>query len=234
MTIALDASGDLFIADLGNNRVQEVTCGFADKTTYAYDAYGNLTSETDPLGRTTTATYDPLGDLLTETSPMGNVTANTYDADQELTSSTAGYESAAAATTTYTYDGSGNVLTTVTPRGNVAGGTPSDFTTTNAYDALGDLVSVTDPYGHSTTYAYDAAGNKLSIWPGEPQRTRPRSVASSRSGWRAGRAVLPCGRSAPVSSSCRGDRTDPTRRASRRRSRRRVRRTRACGGHSRQ
>ena len=163
MTIALDASGDLFIADLGNNRVQEVTCGFADKTTYAYDAYGNLTSETDPLGRTTTATYDPLGDLLTETSPMGNVTANTYDADQELTSSTAGYGSAAAATTTYTYDGSGNVLTTVTPRGNVAGGTPSDFTTTNAYDALGDLVSVTDPYGHSTTYAYDAAGNKLSM-----------------------------------------------------------------------
>ena len=39
---------------------------------------------------------------------------------------------------------------------------PLGHTTTNTYDANHNLISTTDPLGHTTTYTYDANGNKTS------------------------------------------------------------------------
>ena len=47
--------------------------------TYTYDANGNLTSQTDPLGLTTTFTYNANNDLTSYTDAKGNTTSYAYD-----------------------------------------------------------------------------------------------------------------------------------------------------------
>ena len=47
-------------------------------TTNTYDADGNLTSTTDPLGHTTGYAYDAQNRLVSETDPLGNITTYTY------------------------------------------------------------------------------------------------------------------------------------------------------------
>jgi YD repeat-containing protein len=148
--------------------------------TFGYDANGNLTSVTKPLGNvtdatagsyTTTYTYDSYGDLLTTTDPNGNVTkyGPTYDPSAYPDTIT----DAVGNTTTYTYDAAGDVTAVKDPLGN---------TTTQAYDVFGrpgqrvvpktSTVSITTPApvydgndnvvqstadnGAVTTYVYDA------------------------------------------------------------------------------
>ena len=57
------------------------------KTFYAYDANGNVTSETQYLDPNTPAvtsyTYNSFGEPLTVTDPLGNVTNNTYDRQRQ-------------------------------------------------------------------------------------------------------------------------------------------------------
>jgi YD repeat-containing protein len=120
-----------------------VTSGKA--TTYTYDAYGNLASETDPLGQVTTYTYDALGRRKTITPPIP-----------------AG-STAAAITTTYTYDALGRVLSINAPQGRV---------TTYTYDGNGNKLTET-LNGHTTTYEYDEL-NRLSVarYPTLPETTK--------------------------------------------------------------
>ena len=47
--------------------------------TYTYDAAGNRTSETDPLGNRTLYEYDSYGRCTQITDPMGNRTSYAYD-----------------------------------------------------------------------------------------------------------------------------------------------------------
>jgi YD repeat-containing protein len=112
--------------------------------TFGYDANGNLTSVTKPLGNvpgatagsyTTTNTYDSSGDLLTSADPDGNTTAYSgYDAD--------GYP--------------GQITDPVCYAEQQSGGTcqPTKY----QYDSVGDVTSVTDPLGNTSTYAYDVFG----------------------------------------------------------------------------
>ncbi len=102
--------------------------------TFGYDANGNITSVTKPLGNasgatagsyTTHYTYDTSGDLLSAKDPDGN-------------------------TTTYaSYDPTGY---------------PQQITdalthaTSYVYSSTGQVTSVTDPLGHTTTQAYDIFG----------------------------------------------------------------------------
>ncbi len=119
-------------------------------TTYTYDAYGNLIQVTDALGNTTTYTYDTLGHKLTETDSRGYTTAYGYDLLKRLTS----IKDALDNTTTYSYDASGNLVSVTDPAGN---------TTTVVYDAYNQLIQLTDPLGNITQYAYDARGNLTSL-----------------------------------------------------------------------
>ena len=110
---------------------------------------GHLSS-TDQVGDTTTYTYDPAGHVLTTTDPRGKVTTDCYyyqngsgqcahgapaggGSGDDLYSTTTPATTAdpSGETTTYTYYPGGQADTTTTPAG----------TTTDAYDAAGDLTS---------------------------------------------------------------------------------------------
>lgn len=132
-------------------------------TTYTYNAAGQRTSLTDPLGHTTqwaydtngypssmtdadghatTYTYDNIGRKATETDPLGNTKTWSYDALNRITRIT--YWDGTYEQNTY------DKLDRVAHRdrnGNV---------TQYAYDGVRNLISITDPLGHVTSFTYYA------------------------------------------------------------------------------
>ena len=107
----------------------DITQSPAHASQFTYDAYGDLASKTDALGRTTTYAYDSLGRKTSMTKPIP-----------------AG-STAAAATTTYQYDALSHLTQTSAPLGRV---------TSSQYDANGNKTSDTDARGNTTQYKYDA------------------------------------------------------------------------------
>jgi RHS repeat-associated protein len=139
-------------------------------TSYEYDSAGDVAQVTDPLGLVTNYTYDNVGrerdqTQISNTYPDGLTTSYTYDdqdqilteTDPPVTDRVTGAVHTEA--TTYTYDADGNVLTTTISD---ATGGDASRTTTDTYEAHGDLASVTDPEGKKTTYTYDALGDRVS------------------------------------------------------------------------
>nr|MBA3311784.1 cadherin-like domain-containing protein [Planctomycetaceae bacterium] len=144
-------------------------------TTFSYDAVGRLESVTDPdpdgtgslTSSVTTYAYNLRGWLTSVTDPTGAVTAYGYDAAGQRTSTTLpdpdGYGYPLTSPVySTTYDAVGRVLTETDPLGNV---------TAYEYDALGRLIKTTlpDPDGTGsltspvTTYSYSIVGNLLSV-----------------------------------------------------------------------
>ena len=130
------------------------------KTDSTYDSLGDLLSTTDANGRETTYAYNALGEQTLETDPSPGTDDPTLE--------TATLEAAATITTTYdtlggvlsqvdtlgdttdyTYDGFHNLATVANP------GVSGD-TTSYSYDALGNLLGETDGDGNTTSYAYDS------------------------------------------------------------------------------
>lgn len=162
------------------------------QTTFVYDVRGQVLKVTDALGHDTTQTYDTFGrplenrvakdqaadDWITTPAPVydenDNVTASTapngavstafYDEAEQLTWIKAPVDEAGdpERKTSYTYDKVGNLTTTTEPKGNL---TPEegDYTTTNAYDAINQLISVTNAEKHKITYEYDNVGNVVTV-----------------------------------------------------------------------
>jgi YD repeat-containing protein len=154
------------------NRLASETRAGLQLQTLERDADGNVRGQTDALGRVTTRTYDkasrklsvdrsglaverwtytPLGDAATYTDADGRTTTSTYTPRRFLES-----ESLAGETTRYTYDGAGHRLSREQPNG-------PDSTWTYAYDAAGNLASVTDPMSQTTTFGHDANNNRTRI-----------------------------------------------------------------------
>ncbi len=135
-------------------------------TTYAYDAVGNLTSETtadrvttheyDELSRRTKTTdaegkawgneYDANGNRTATIDPLGRRTEMAYDAMDRLSA----VNQPLGRSTTYGYDTAGNKTRDTDPNGNV---------TQNAYDAANRLVTITRPDGNTQAFVYDNANN---------------------------------------------------------------------------
>jgi RHS repeat-associated protein len=151
-----------------------------NKTTFGYDTIGRKTSQVAPKGNVTGGTptdytanftYNAFGDLTSVTDPLGHQTQKAYDADRNLTSVT----DANNHQTTYAYDAD-NELTTVTrpdtttlgyaydADGNRTSQTDgANHTTSYAFDALNRQSSVTDPLNRTTSYGYDGAGNRTTL-----------------------------------------------------------------------
>ncbi|MEV7776898.1 hypothetical protein [Kitasatospora sp. NPDC088351] len=139
--------------------------GLGAATVYAYDAQKRQTLRTDPLGRATVNAYDAAGRRTASTDPSGRVTTFTYDANSQPTS-VAYSDTATPPVTAIGYDAAGR-------QSSMADGTG---TSRRAYDAFGELVSLTDGAGAVTGYGYDENGNRTSItYPGGSSRTVTRT-----------------------------------------------------------
>ena len=123
-------------------------------SSFTYDEFGNLTSET--MGRVSkNYTYWPPGSFsppyiknrpASFTDPRGNTTTISYDSAGNTTT-----ESLSGVTTTYTYDGNGNRLSATDGNGNL---------TTFGYDGFGYLTSSTDGAGNQWQFDWDVRGRK--------------------------------------------------------------------------
>jgi RHS repeat-associated protein len=155
-TSAMDALGHTtaYAYDLVGNLLS-VTDGEGHTTTYAYNALGDRTSTTDGNGDATTYTYDANGNLLTLTDAEGNTTSYTYDALDRVVQET----NELGASRAYVYSDVGKLVQETDRNGRV---------TTSTYDALGRITAENwlDTSGNviaTTTYAYDAVGDLLSV-----------------------------------------------------------------------
>ncbi len=129
-----------------------------DYTYYDYDRAGHLLhqgvwlSGLSEKGVTsvgiaaTQYSYDALGNCLSITDPNGNITTMSYDALGNMLTRSLG---SGAASESFTYEPGGKIATHKT----VLGGIES-----NIYNSKGQLLSVTQANGRTSTYRYDLSG----------------------------------------------------------------------------
>ncbi|GAA4572708.1 hypothetical protein GCM10023176_36200 [Micromonospora coerulea] len=172
-----------------NGYPQTITDALTRATTFVYDVRGQVTKVTDALGKYSTQAYDTFGRPLDSKTPKDQAAgvfittpAPTYDANDNVTQSTApngavmtaSYDAADEVTwtkapvdvagdperkTSFTYDKVGHLLTTTEPKGNLTTSDATDYLTTNAYDEIYQLTTVTNAKGDKITYQYDNVGN---------------------------------------------------------------------------
>jgi RHS repeat-associated protein len=132
------------------------TDGRGYATTTEYNATGQATSQTEPLGRTRKWSYTPTytGSQTTITEPNGSETVEEFNEDESPTKVTRAVGTLLAATTTDRYDSHDEI---------VASTNPDEDTTEYGYDAAGDRTSETNPDGKETTWEYDSTHDITAI-----------------------------------------------------------------------
>jgi YD repeat-containing protein len=160
--------------------VAKITAPGGGVASYQYDSAGDLMQTTSPLGLVTKYAYDSLGRQLTQTQisdtyASGLTTSYTYDGQDRVLTETAppitDRVTGAIHTkvTTHTYDPDDQILTTTVS--DATGGDPSR-TTTDTYDAYGNLASTKDALGNTTAYSYDGLGDRIT-------QTNPAAVTTA-------------------------------------------------------
>jgi RHS repeat-associated protein len=149
-------------------------------TTQAYDTFGRPGENRVPIdeaqGRfaiTPAPEYDPNDNVTAVTAANGAVVQATYDeADRlQFTLDPLDHVGDPQRRTSYTYDKVGNLRTTTEPNGNLTPSDPTDFVTTNNYDAIYQLTSVVAndrPNGTTdrlltASFEYDHVGNVKTV-----------------------------------------------------------------------
>ncbi|MFB7919207.1 DUF6531 domain-containing protein [Streptomyces sp. NPDC056061] len=127
----------IFLYD-SSRRLKSVRSISGNAKTYSYTSTGLLESFTDSRGKITKFSYDTAGNQTSITYPDGSQSTRKFDE-------------------------AGRVKSETDPRGNTAGIDPAKYTTTYEYDDGGRLLSMTDANGNATRRAYDAAGNLATI-----------------------------------------------------------------------
>lgn len=132
----------------------------ADGTTHtvAYDVYHNVAQSNDANGTVVTYAYDSLNRLTTKSIAPGAGVANTttsetctYDGLSRLKS--ADSNGSSPTSTSYAYDSLSRIVTE----------TQGAHTVTRAYDAAGNVTSLTYPGGNVVTCTYDALNRPLTV-----------------------------------------------------------------------
>jgi RHS repeat-associated protein len=128
------------------------TDGNLNTTVLKTDSLGNITKQTDALGRTTVIERDPNGNPTRITRPNGTVTTMTYDARGNLLTSTelgipGQPDPAFPAATTFTYEPTFNQVKTIKD--------PKENVTTINYDPKGNPIEIIDTKGTHTLLRYD-------------------------------------------------------------------------------
>jgi RHS repeat-associated protein len=111
---------------------------------------GRVSSQTDALGHTRKweygGTFGRESIVTVITEPNGSVTREEFSAEGLPTSVTHAYGTSLAATTRSEYELNGNLIAVTNPDGH---------TTTFGYNSAGDRTSEVDPDGHETKWTYD-------------------------------------------------------------------------------
>ena len=111
----------------------------AEITNYTLDANGNATDVKTPREKTYKSGFDRLDRLTSSTDPLGDKTS-------------------------YGYDAAGNKTSHVRPRGNAGPSAERDkHTTTWTYNRAGDMSTMTNGLGHTTSYGYDRDANQVRV-----------------------------------------------------------------------
>ncbi|HVP44040.1 MAG TPA: DUF6531 domain-containing protein, partial [Terriglobales bacterium] len=134
------------------------TCGGpAANGTFQYllDSVGNRTGIIDPLNRWTYQSFDLLGNLTSWKRGASSTDYTEWDYTYNGFAEVLTATDPLGYTTTNTYDANGNLLTTTTPSPD---GVQAGSTTSFTYDSHGLLLTVTDPLNHTTTMTYTTAG----------------------------------------------------------------------------
>jgi len=171
------------------NRTTSMADALGNRTLYSYLAGGLLNTVTDPRGFVSTTTYDALGRISALSREMGPTTLS------------APGSATGTLVTRYVYDRLGNLIRTVDARGedywtenehdargrlvterrNIVGGERGAevYVTRFTYDAMGNVLTVTDPRGETfrTTFTYSARNLALT-------ETRPYGAGGSLATWR--------------------------------------------------
>ncbi|MEU8534097.1 RHS repeat-associated core domain-containing protein [Streptomyces parvulus] len=143
-----------------------------EDVTFTYDALGRTDTVTDGRGVETVYTYDKRDRLKTQTSD-GKLTTFVYDADGNIRSRTS-----PVGASVYTYDEQNRERTRTLPAGgssevtydaagNVKTATDAGGTLTYDYNDANQLITLTQPGGAKTSYGYDKNGDRTTTtYPG--------------------------------------------------------------------
>ena len=162
-----------------------------DVTTNTFNSSGQVTSQSDPMGRVTSFDFSgmepaTLTGTVVVTDPDSNETAYTYN-EGTLVQKVTGYGTSSAASTTYSVDASTLLDDSITNGDNQ--------TTSYTYDADGNVVTKTNPLGKVWTYSYNSFDEVTCA--AEPLAASPCSSLSPPSAVTAGTSTVTPPSSAP-------------------------------------
>ena len=135
------------------------TASSADQTQYSiYDLAGRLAETIDGVGAAVVYTYDGAWRLISSTAYATPISASTYAGFKSAPPTSVVTPSTSSSTdqvTTYTYDADGRLTQSVLASGVL------NLATTTTYNAVGEVVAVSDPDGTISRNAYDQAGRLI-------------------------------------------------------------------------
>jgi len=149
MSLAYNSSGLL----------SQVTDVLYRTATFTYDSSKRLTSintSKGPESQTYSFTYDSAGRILTETTPEGVQSfTDTYDSHGRVASQHDAIPGSNPAYFYYDESQTNLLVTTVVDR--------TGATNVYVHSRLYQLLSITDPLGHTTSFGYDTNGNRSAV-----------------------------------------------------------------------